>query len=57
MALKDTSDQVIEEVIAGDELSRRIYESIVAFRDASMPYQEVAEQALLNSRTLVLKDA
>ena len=53
-ALEKTSQEAVEDVVAGNELARRIYESYRDFRDSVMPYIAVAEQSALNVRSTVL---
>lgn len=51
--LVKTSDEVVAEVAAKDDISKRIYESFKAFREDSMQYVEVSELAYLKARTLL----
>ncbi len=53
-ALEKTSQEAVEDLVAGNEQARRIYESYRGFRDSVMPYIEVAEQSALNVRSTVL---
>jgi TRAP-type mannitol/chloroaromatic compound transport system substrate-binding protein len=53
-ALEKTSQEAVEDLVAGNEQARRIYESYRDFRDSVMPYIEVAEQSALNVRSTVL---
>jgi len=56
-ALEKTSQEAIEDLVAGNDQARRIYESYRGFRDSVMPYISVAEQSALNSRSMVLGDS
>jgi TRAP-type mannitol/chloroaromatic compound transport system substrate-binding protein len=51
-AALQASNDVIAEAGAGDELSRKIYESYRQFRASIMDWSDVAERAFLNSRRL-----
>lgn len=53
-ALEKTSQEAVEDLVAGNEQARRIYESYRDFRDSVMPYIAVAEQSALNVRSTVL---
>lgn len=53
-ALEKTSQEAVEDLVAGNEQARRIYESYRGFRDSVMPYIAVAEQSVLNVRSTVL---
>lgn len=53
-ALEKTSQEAVEDLVAGNEQARRIYESYRGFRDSVMPYIAVAEQSALNVRSTVL---
>lgn len=53
-ALEKTSREAVEDLVAGNEQARRIYESYRGFRDSVMPYIAVAEQPALNVRSMVL---
>ena len=53
-ALEKTSQEAVEDLVAGNEQARRIYESYRGFRDSVMPYIAVAEQSALNVRSMVL---
>ena len=52
--LYETSEQVIQDLVAGNDQARRIYESYRDFRDSVVPYVAVAEQSALNVRSMVL---
>lgn len=49
-ALRTASDQVIQEVIAGDADSREIFQSFDAFRRDVEPYTRISEGAFLETR-------
>ena len=53
-ALEKTSQEAVEDLVAGNDQARRIYESYRDFRDSVMPYIAVAEQSALNVRSKVL---
>ncbi len=53
-ALEKTSQEAVEDLVAGNEQARRIYESYRDFRDSVMPYISVAEQSALNVRSMVM---
>ena len=53
-ALEKTSQEAVEDLVAGNEQARRIYESYRGFRDSVMPYIAVAEQSALNVRSTVM---
>ncbi|MTI50577.1 MAG: TRAP transporter substrate-binding protein [Alcanivorax sp.] len=53
-ALEKTSQEAVEDLVAGNDQARRIYESYRDFRDSVMPYIAVAEQSALNVRSMVL---
>ncbi len=46
------SKDVVAELGAGDELSRKIYQSYTQFRMSIMDWSDIAERAYLNSRSL-----
>ena len=46
------SKDVVAEIGAGDELSRKIYQSYQQFRTSIMDWSDIAERAYLNSRSL-----
>lgn len=54
MKLHETSEQVIQDLVAGNDQARRIYESYKSFRESVVPYVAVAEQSALNVRSMVL---
>ena len=47
------SKDVVAEIGAGDELSRKIYQSYQQFRTSIMDWSDIAERAYLNSRGLI----
>ncbi|HEX5676388.1 MAG TPA: TRAP transporter substrate-binding protein [Alcanivorax sp.] len=53
-ALEKTSQEAVEDLVAGNDQARRIYESYRGFRDSMVPYIAVAEQSALNVRSMVL---
>ena len=53
-ALEKTSQEAVEDLVAGNDQARRIYESYRDFRDSVMPYIAVAEQPALNVRSMVM---
>ena len=53
-ALYKTSQEAVQDLVAGNEQARRIYESYRDFRDSVMPYISVAEQSALNVRSMVM---
>jgi TRAP-type mannitol/chloroaromatic compound transport system substrate-binding protein len=52
-AFRTLSTEVVAEIGAGDELSRKIYASYQQFRASIMDWSDIAERAFLNSRRLV----
>jgi TRAP-type mannitol/chloroaromatic compound transport system substrate-binding protein len=52
-AFAQLSEAVVAEAGAGDELSRRIYQSYQQFRRSIMNWSDVAERAFLNGRRLI----
>ena len=48
--LKTLSDAVVGEIAAADPLSKKVYESYKKFRDHSISWHAVSEQAYLNAR-------
>lgn len=48
--LKALSDEVVAETAAKDQLSRRIYESFVSFRDQAKAWHDISERAYMNAR-------
>ena len=53
-ALGKASEEVLAEVGQKDPMTRRIYESYVAFRNQSTRWAELAERGFLNARELTL---
>lgn len=54
-AIGQASGEVVAEVAEIDDLSKRIYESFIAFRRQSISWSKIAEQAFLNARLLPFK--
>jgi TRAP-type mannitol/chloroaromatic compound transport system substrate-binding protein len=54
-ALGKTSQEVMAEVGQKDPMTRRIYESYIAFRAQTMNWSDVAERAYLNARDMTLE--
>jgi TRAP-type mannitol/chloroaromatic compound transport system substrate-binding protein len=52
-AFLTTSNEVVAELGAGSELSKKIYASYQQFRASIMDWSDVSERAYLNSRRLV----
>lgn len=52
MALRETSEQVLQESVAGNPLAERIYASWRDYRRKAEVYQRTAEQAFVNTRDL-----
>ena len=48
--LKQTSAQVIDEIVTKDPLAKRVYDSFKAFQDNVQPYSAVSEQAFMQAR-------
>ena len=53
--LGQLSGQVIGDLAAADPLSGKVLNSIVAFRNQSIAYSKVSEQAFYNARALPFK--
>ena len=51
-AFLEISKDVVAEIGAGDELSKKIYDSYKQFRASIMDWSDIAERAFLNSRGL-----
>ncbi|MEX2327480.1 MAG: ABC transporter substrate-binding protein, partial [Pseudomonadales bacterium] len=49
-ALRDISDEMIEEIPGDDALAQRIYQSYKTFRDDVEAYHEISERAYINAR-------
>lgn len=49
-SLRQTSDEVVAEVAAGDPLTQKVYDSFRGFRDSVMAWHDVSERAYLNAR-------
>ncbi|ASK35770.1 ABC transporter substrate-binding protein [Alcanivorax sp. N3-2A] len=54
MALKETSDKVVADLVANNPEASKVYDSYRSFRDSILPSIAVAEQAALNARSRVL---
>lgn len=50
-ALREASDDVLDELVAGNEFAGKVYESYRSFRDGVQNFTAIAEQAYLNART------
>lgn len=50
--IRKVADEVVAEVAKTDELSQRIYDSYIDFRDKSAKYVEISELAYLKARAL-----
>ncbi|HET19056.1 MAG TPA: ABC transporter substrate-binding protein, partial [Chromatiales bacterium] len=48
--LKKLSDEVLAEVAGHDPLTRKVYDSFVAFRDRVKPWTDASEVAFLKAR-------
>lgn len=53
-ALYDASEEVMEELIAGDPLAARVHASYKSFYDSVRAYHHISEQAYINARDVVL---
>ncbi len=51
-ALKKLSEQVVQELAQKDDKSRKIYESVSAFKQQVMKWDAISEQAFLRARSL-----
>ena len=49
-ALKQASEQVLTELAARDEFTRRVYDSWLAFREQSRQWHRLSERAFLEAR-------
>lgn len=49
--LKKTSDEVVAEVAETDPLTKKVYESFIAFRDGVSNWHKLSEQAYINARS------
>ena len=49
--LEGIANEVIEELVARDPASAKVYESFKAFKEESIPYQRISEQAFLETRS------
>jgi TRAP-type mannitol/chloroaromatic compound transport system substrate-binding protein len=50
--LRDLSDEVIAEEAAQDEITKKVFDSFVKFRDQARKWHAVSEQAYLNARSV-----
>lgn len=48
--IRELSSQVVEELIAEDPMSRKVYASFSKFRDQAIAYHNISERAYLNAR-------
>jgi len=53
-ALKQASDEVIAELVAGNAQAKKVFDSVKAFRDDSMAYARVSELAYMNMREEIM---
>src|SRR5699024_1237520 len=53
-ALKKTSDEVLQELVADNAEAGKVYDSYKQFLSLSVPYLGIAEQAALNARSMVM---
>ncbi len=51
LKLRDLSDEVLLEVSQKDEMTKKVYESFIKYRDNVMEYHTLTEQAFLNARS------
>ncbi len=51
LKLRDLSDEVLLEVSKKDEMTKRVYESFISYRDNVKEYHTLTEQAFLNARS------
>lgn len=49
--LKRTADLVVAETAEGDPLTKKVYESFIAFRDGVSNWHKLSEQAYINARS------
>jgi len=50
LKLRDLSDEVLLEVSKKDEMTKKVYESFISYRDNVKEYHTLTEQAFLNAR-------
>jgi TRAP-type mannitol/chloroaromatic compound transport system substrate-binding protein len=48
--LKKVSDEVVAEVAEKDAISKKVYDSYIAFREQAMAWHDISERAYLNAR-------
>ncbi len=51
LKLRDLSDEVLLEVSQKDEMTKKVYESFISYRDNVKEYHTLTEQAFLNARS------
>ena len=51
LKLRDLSDEVLLEVSQKDEMTKKVYESFISYRDNVKAYHTLTEQAFLNARS------
>ena len=51
LKLRDLSDEVLLEVSKKDEMTKKVYESFISYRDNVKEYHTLTEQAFLNARS------
>ena len=56
VALARSSDRVMQDLIARDPMSAKIYESFKTFYDGVRAYHHISEQAYINARDLTFED-
>ncbi len=52
IAMRQASEDVLAELVQGNDLAERVYRSWMDFRDKSIVYQRIAEQAFVEARDL-----
>ncbi len=50
--LRQISDEVVAEIADKDPMSKKVYESFIAFRDSQIKWSEISERAYLNARAM-----
>ncbi|MEY3017545.1 MAG: hypothetical protein RL336_680 [Pseudomonadota bacterium] len=56
IALRDTSEDVVRELVQGDEFAERVYQSWHQYLEKVSAYQRISEQAFVNARDLPRSD-
>ena len=51
-AIRTASEEVLAETGAGDDITRRVHESFMAFRKTALSWTAIADQAFANARSL-----